>query len=99
MRRAIVEVTPEFLPELGLLLDHGLEAVFSMASAPGVIAIVFEGDQLPAECEVVGGSALKVIEVQVREERYGRQRLNRIVKIHATERNALDIQARALRAA
>lgn len=101
MRRAILECTPEFLRDggFGPIADHGLEALYSLESAPGMIALVVEGAALPEACEARAGSALQVVTVTFSQEVYGRQRLTKVVSIEPNGRTGLDLASRALRAA
>lgn len=99
MRRAILEVIPELLSIIGPVFDHGLEAVYSVQSAEGTIALVIQGEALPPECEVRGASALQVVQVELTQEAYGSQRMIRVSAIRPTGQTGLDVHARALRAA
>lgn len=80
MRRALVDVDAELLPELArTLMDSGLKIVGSCApeSWLEIVRLIIEGNCLPEECE----KGWKVVRPTFVQEQYGSQKLIRLHEI------------------
>lgn len=84
-RRAYIEISAALLPDLGPLMDAGLEVIASAQSERlGVVKLLIAGDALPAECELTIDATLvpiPTVTVELTRESYGRQSITRVTKI------------------
>lgn len=103
MRRAILQTTPEFVFDgaLSVLGDAGLRCVSTLTDPrgfePRVCLFVIEGEALPEDCEVDRGP-LKVVNVLLQKEAYGRQAIVRVTDVQLTGRTWADLTAPGLAA-
>lgn len=89
VRRAIIDITGEILPEAaGCLRDHGLSIVGSLPTPltrDGVVRLIVEdpyGDKLPPACN----EGWWRVDVTMTQRTYGKQRLVEVSDIQAVER-------------
>jgi hypothetical protein len=82
MKTAVVQIAGEVLGQAAsVIVDAGLEIIGSMA-APwligGTVVLIVRGDLLPDEC---ASGPLKLVDIVVTSEAYGRQRISRVSDI------------------
>lgn len=86
-RRAYIEISAACLPDIGPILDAGLEVIASAESDRlGVVKLLIAGDTLPVECELTADATLApipLVTVEMTRETYGRQSIARVTKITA----------------
>ncbi|MDI9847375.1 hypothetical protein QM467_04780 [Rhodoblastus sp. 17X3] len=84
---AIIDVTIELLPDISQIIDDGGLKILCSLDSPhngcyGTIRFIITGDALPDFCATEKGKKYPHVGFKIQTERYGRQRLNRIVEIY-----------------